>query len=556
MVLLITSIKTNGQVLITKNDSIPLGQDTIVKLILPEYRGNVNWQQSLNNIDWVTYNIEEKDTLSINTDTEAYYRARIIDGKCVPTYSDIIKIDIDSIESEINSFIEMAYPDSIGEVESYFFNNDTIRCLKINNEYVFQGDIILTREQLHLDSLKGASIDDILIWPNNTVYYTINENLIDNDYRIVNAINHWSNVTPLRFIKRDNQENYIEFIWDEKSCSSNLGMIEGKQFIKIPDWAITGNIMHEIGHAVGLIHEHSRSDRDNYITVHYDNIIDDEHIRLQFDKMSNCVLKDDFDFFSIMLYGCYDIRGTTSIDKTKPQITKLNGEIYNYNRKNLSQVDIKMIKFLYPPMRQVNGTFTDSRDGHVYKWVKIGDQVWMAENLAYLPSVNPISKESETSPFYYVFNYEGNNVDEAKATSNYKTYGALYNWPAAMISCPAGWHLPSDSEWKQLEMFIGMSQSQADIEGYQRGTDQGKKLKSKNGWFNNGNGTDDYGFSALPGVYSNEMGIPYFQYYGNWYTSTEVSSSYAWLRSISYNDTKIGRYLNKKNGFSMRCVKD
>ncbi|MCK9320171.1 FISUMP domain-containing protein, partial [Methanoculleus sp.] len=103
------------------------------------------------------------------------------------------------------------------------------------------------------------------------------------------------------------------------------------------------------------------------------------------------------------------------------------------------------------------GTFTDSRDGNDYNWVKIGDQVWMAENLAYLPSVNMVADGSEDAAgsYYYVYGYDGTDVTAAKATANYTTYGVLYNWLAAMNACPDGWHLPSDAEWTELTDYLG-----------------------------------------------------------------------------------------------------
>ncbi|MFA5816806.1 MAG: FISUMP domain-containing protein, partial [Bacteroidales bacterium] len=107
----------------------------------------------------------------------------------------------------------------------------------------------------------------------------------------------------------------------------------------------------------------------------------------------------------------------------------------------------------------LTGSFIDSRDNTVYNWVKIGNQVWMSENLAYLPSVSSSTTGSGTLPYYYVQGYEGVNIFDAIPTSNYQTYGVLYNWPAAMKGanssnqnpsgvqgiCPDNWHLPSYS---------------------------------------------------------------------------------------------------------------
>lgn len=121
-------------------------------------------------------------------------------------------------------------------------------------------------------------------------------------------------------------------------------------------------------------------------------------------------------------------------------------------------------------------SFIDLRDSNIYSVAQLGDQCWMAENLAYLPLVYHPNNESDSFPVYYVHGYYGYDVNAAKATFNYKNYGVLYNWPAAMNGdsssymnpsgrqgvCPLGWHLPSDDEWKELEMYLGMSQTDAD----------------------------------------------------------------------------------------------
>lgn len=212
-----------------------------------------------------------------------------------------------------------------------------------------------------------------------------------------------------------------------------------------------------------------------------------------------------------------------------------------------------------------SGTFIDSRDGNEYNWVQIGDQVWMAENLAYLPSVNMVADGSEDAAgsYYYVYGYDGTNVADAKATDNYATYGVLYNWTAAMDGeassttnpsgiqgvCPAGWHLPSDAEWTELTDYLG-------------GTIvAGGKLKETGTthWASpNYEATDETGFTALPGGSRFEDGE--FGYVGSdgcWWSATEGSASSAWGRGMydKYGDVDI-KYDFKEVGFSVRCVRD
>lgn len=189
-------------------------------------------------------------------------------------------------------------------------------------------------------------------------------------------------------------------------------------------------------------------------------------------------------------------------------------------------------------------------DGKTYKTVTIGGKEWMAENLAYLPSVSPSSSYSYTEPYYYVYGYQGTSVSAAKATDNYSTYGVLYNWPAALEACPSGWHLPSDTEWTELENAL-------------TGTDKGSQLAGnanlwQNGSLENSSQFGTSGFSALPGGsrYPNgsfdNVGTD-----GNWWSATEDGSYGAWYRSLYYDLSGVYRYgYNKESGFSVRCIRD
>ncbi|MCF8358187.1 MAG: fibrobacter succinogenes major paralogous domain-containing protein [Prolixibacteraceae bacterium] len=241
--------------------------------------------------------------------------------------------------------------------------------------------------------------------------------------------------------------------------------------------------------------------------------------------------------------------------------------------------EIDSIIFYKPTIEETtSGTFTDARDGNVYNWVQIGDQAWMAENLAYLPSVNQVADGSESAAgsYYYVYGYDGTNATDAKATSNYDTYGVLYNLTAAMANsassstnpnsvqgvCPTGWHLPSDAEWKELEMSLGMSQAEADDVGW-RGTNEGSKLAGNAGLWNNGalENDGDFGtsnFTALPGGWRHYNGtFVGFGSYGYWWSSTDISATTAWYRNISYNFSDVFRTNNDEGlGFSVRCVRD
>ena len=197
------------------------------------------------------------------------------------------------------------------------------------------------------------------------------------------------------------------------------------------------------------------------------------------------------------------------------------------------------------------GSFTDPRDGNVYQTVTIGDQVWMADNLRYLPSVVGPGTGSRTTSYYYVYDYDGTDVNAAKATENYDTYGVLYNWTAALSACPPGWRLPSDAEWTQLTDYLG--------------DDAGGKLKATGTieaetglWYAPNTGaTNETGFTALPGGYRGSIGI--FHYIGSsgaWWNATESSTAFGFLRYMYNIYSSVYSYGDYKDlGFSVRCIR-
>jgi uncharacterized protein (TIGR02145 family) len=170
-------------------------------------------------------------------------------------------------------------------------------------------------------------------------------------------------------------------------------------------------------------------------------------------------------------------------------------------------------------------TFTDPRNGRKYKTVELYGMTWMAENLNF---------ETGTSWCY------------ENQSSNCNKYGRLYDWNTASKACPVGWHLPTGQEWNQLANFVGFTTAETAIPG--------TKLKSKApGW----DGTDEYGFSAIPGGERTVHGSFFHQgKFSYWWTADEKDDSSAYSRYISGSGVVESHNRKEGSGLSVRCVQD
>lgn len=248
----------------------------------------------------------------------------------------------------------------------------------------------------------------------------------------------------------------------------------------------------------------------------------------------------------------------------KYALVKISEDEYSDNGECIHKFKLQINYPAFPDYRDTTPVkivekdlFTDARDNHTYKTVKIGSQVWMADNLAYLPEISSNLTVSDTAKLYYVYGNDGAGGSTVPRLENLEKYGVLYNWPAAEKACPAGWHLPTDEEWNQLEEYISKENGGL-IKEYNYWVDIGTLLKSQSGWPAGFGGSDKYGFSALPGGQVNCLG-----YYlvigteGNWWTA----------KANRETKTAITRQMNEVNllvileksfseGYSVRCVHD
>ena len=269
----------------------------------------------------------------------------------------------------------------------------------VNGQAIFEGDIVLGTVE-EMEAAKAATIPEMDFsadgeasanaeggmalqgciitgnkyrWPGGVIPYVIDKGL-PNQSRVTDAIKHWHDNTPIRFVKRDKQADYVEFIKAD-GCWSYVGRQGKKQQIGLADGCSTGNTIHEMGHAVGLWHEQSREDRDKFITVQYANITSGtEH---NFNKhISDGDDVGPYDCPSLMHYGPYAFS-----KNGKPTIVpKDSASCKIGQRDKLSGGDIAAVRQMYGRTwgnlggKIWNPVVTNNADGRLEVFVRGSDK--------------------------------------------------------------------------------------------------------------------------------------------------------------------------------------
>lgn len=262
------------------------------------------------------------------------------------------EVNNDSLNDN-NDFTDEIYnAKSTGNVIDAVYRGNLVQLLEIEDDkYLYDGDVVLERSDFLLpnETATEKGVYGGGTWPNRTVRWKYASGVSSSlKSKWVSAKNTWTNELGFTFVEITGTSGDYILVQQNNSgsaYSTSIGRRGGQQIISVdPASFSTGSVIHEIGHAVGLIHEQKRPDRDTYITVNYSNIR--PNWRSQYDKCSGCTSNGTFDFNSIMLYGA---RASSSVvyNTSIPAMTKKNGSTWTSQRSYLSTGDKAAINAKY-----------------------------------------------------------------------------------------------------------------------------------------------------------------------------------------------------------------
>ncbi|WP_062697804.1 M12 family metallopeptidase [Chryseobacterium indologenes] len=234
---------------------------------------------------------------------------------------------------------------NIENIKKGKLNGQTITYERKNGMNFFQGDIVLSDKQLSEGNSEKKGGATLSRWPGGVVYYTVVNNMgTINADKIDIAVNEYNNLTNVQWVPRTNQPDYVEFIFGSPFGSDGwaaIGYQGGRQYISLDQHISIESIIHEMGHAIGLYHEHARQDRDDHITILWENIRESEYHN--FEIYDSGIDIGPFNINSMMMYWphSYSKNGL-------PTIIRADNTTFTYNRVGFTEGDILTINAMYP----------------------------------------------------------------------------------------------------------------------------------------------------------------------------------------------------------------